>query len=68
LNIRYSPEELTVPTRVEFSFKIKRDTEHWDYALLVQSSRFYAQLLMMDINFWKGKIEPFNFITPIEQI
>lgn len=66
LNIRYSPEDLTLPIRIEFSFKIKRDTDHWDYALLVQSSRFYAQLLMMDINFWKGKSEPFYFITPIE--
>jgi hypothetical protein len=67
LNIRYSPKNLSLPTRVEFSFKIKRGSDNWDYALLVQSSRFYAQLLMMNINFWKGKTEPFNFITPIKQ-
>lgn len=65
--VRYALSDLTTPIRVEFSFKMKRDGNTWDYPAVVELGQVYAKMLSNDLNVWKGLVKPNKFIIPADQ-
>ncbi len=62
---RYPNAQTSIPERVEFSFKIKKDGADWQQTAIIELGQVYAYFLNSDWNALKDQPEAGEFLVPV---